>query len=365
MDTPVDLLALLRSARRSASGRNKVVLALYGLLCLVPLCLLVVAAGRAALGGTFGDEVATVFLRPVKASAGFFQDALHAGRIGTAFAVAVGFWVASVLVGSFFGLALTRLAAIELTSARRAHVGEALRFARKHWTWALVTRLSLFCAAILLLGLALLMLMTGRWAEWLLLIAVPAAFVAVLMAAFLLIGLGVGGILAAPTIATEWSDAFDAISRVYGYGFGHIFRVVVYRLFFGLVFVIAAAARLFRAGVVLVLFYIVLLLGLGKEPTNALVDSVLLEAPQARPFPHGIAAWVIMLSVSAYLTWTVARLLVFRRVLHEALYLLLRYRVDKIPMHKIDGYRPDDSAFDPTAQGFELVEVEEEIRAED
>ena len=50
MDAPVDLLALLRSARRSASGRNKVVLALYGLLCLVPLCLLVVAAGRRADG---------------------------------------------------------------------------------------------------------------------------------------------------------------------------------------------------------------------------------------------------------------------------------------------------------------------------
>ena len=42
---------------------------------------------------------------------------------------------------------------------------------------------------------------------------------------------------------------------------------------------------------------------------------------------------------------------------------LLRLRVDRVPMDNIDGYRPDDSDYDPTAQGFELLEVEEEIRS--
>ena len=34
-----------------------------------------------------------------------------------------------------------------------------------------------------------------------------------------------------------------------------------------------------------------------------------------------------------------------------------------VALDNIDGYRPDDSDFDPTAQGFEYVEVQEGLRS--
>ena len=69
----------------------------------------------------------------------------------------------------------------------------------------------------------------GRAADWLIVLVVPAALVGVLGAVVLILGFAAGGILAAPAIATEWSDAFDAISRVYGYSFTHFYRVFLYR----------------------------------------------------------------------------------------------------------------------------------------
>ena len=68
-------------------------------------------------------------------------------------------------------------------------------------------------------------------------------------------------------------------------------------------------------------------------------------------------------SVAVFLTLQLARLVVLRTALYQAMYLLLRRHIDRVPMDSIDGYRPDDSAFDPTAQGFVLSEVEEELRS--
>jgi hypothetical protein len=94
------------------------------------------------------------------------------------------------------------------------------------------------------------------------------------------------------------------------------------------------------------------------------VDAVLQEPAAGPPFPRTVAAWTLVACVAVLLTLAVARLLVYRSVLQQAVYLLLRLRIDRVPLATIDGYRPDDSAYDPIAQGFELVEVEEEIPAE-
>ena len=173
-----------------------------------------------------------------------------------------------------------------------------------------------------------------------------------------------GGILAWPAISTEWSDAFDAVTRVYGYSFAHAYRLLMYRTGALLAFFGAVASRGLRALLVLCGFYVVLRVGLGADKTQVLLDTVLLEPPQGLPLPETLAGWTLLACASVYFTLLVARLLVFRLVLHQSIYLLLRLRMDKVPLDNIDGYRPDDSDFDPTAQGFELVEVEEELSAE-
>jgi len=360
----VELLEVLRRARQSAGDQRKIFLALYGLLLLTPLALLVVAAGRAALLGGLMDQVRVTFLRPFLAAGELFTEAFRAGAWGLLAAVVLGIWIAAMLVGSFFGLAVTRMAAVELTCERRAETGEALRFARRHWHWAFLTPGGLLLGALLLLALAAGVLALGRISELLLVAAAPAAFVLSLTAVILLIGLLAGGILAWPTIATEWSDAFDAITRVYGYSFAHSYRVLAYRVAAGFAMLGAVCTRGFRTALVLGAFYVALIVGFGREATASLLDNVLLEPPQGLPFPQTVAGWTLLACVAVFLTMLVARLLVFSVVLRQAIYLLLRLRIDKVPFDNIDGYRPDDSAYDPTAQGFELVEVEEEIPAE-
>ena len=360
----VDLLELLRSARRAAWDQRKVFLALYGLLLLVPLALCIVALGRWALFDGLGTELQVTFLRPIAATTDFFQGAFATGSWGLMGAVLLGIWVVSMLVGSFFGLAVTRMAAIELTCERRADVGEALRFARSHWHWGFLTPAGLLFGALLLVGLAAAALTLGRVSEFLLVVAAPVAFVLVVTAVILLVGLLAGGMLAWPTIATEWSDAFDAITRVYGYSFAHSYRVLLYRAGAGIALLGAVCTRGLRAALVLAGFYLALLVGFGQQRTADLLNAVLLEPAQGLPFPQTVAGWTLLACGAVFLTLLLARLLVFHLVLRQVIYLLLRHRIDKVPLNSIDGYRPDDSAYDPTAQGFELVEVEEEIRAE-
>lgn len=360
----IEILDLLRQIRRSAGDQRKIFLALYGLLLFVPLSLVVVALGRSALSHDFGAELEAAFLRPVAATRGFFAAAFDAGRWGLLAATLLGLWFAAMAVGSFFGLAITRMAAIELTCERRAEVKEALRFARRHFLWAFLTPSGLLLAALALLSLAALALSLGRVSELLLVVAAPAALVLALTAVLLVVGLVAGGILAWPTIATEWSDAFDAITRVYGYSFSHSHRVLLYRLGAGLVLLGAVLARGLRAGFALFCFYLALVVGFGLDRSKDLVASVLEEPAAGPPFPRTVASWTLVACVAVLLTLAVARLLVYRSVLQQAVYLLLRLRIDRVPLGNIDGYRPDDSAYDPIAQGFELAEVEEEIPAE-
>ena len=80
--------------------------------------------------------------------------------------------------------------------------------------------------------------------------------------------------------------------------------------------------------------------------------------------PQTLAAWALAACVAVFLSLQVARLAVLRSALYQGMYLMLRRRIDRVPMDSIDGYRPDDSSFDPTAQGFLLFEVEEELPTE-
>lgn len=364
MSERVDVLEMLRVARRAAGDMRKVFLALYGLLIFVPVALLVVAGGRVALSGTFTDQLARTFLRPVQATFGLFGDAFAEGAWGLMALVLLGIWLVAMLVGSFFGLAITRMAAVEITCQRRADVKEALSFARAHWHWGLLTPAGLAFGTIALLALAAAVMVLGRVSEFFVILSAPVALVLVVAAIALLVGLLAGGILAWPAISTEWSDAFDAVTRVYGYSFAHGYRLLIYRTGALLAFAGAVASRGVRTLLVLCGFYIALRVGLGAEQTRVLLDTVLLEPPQGLPLPETLAGWTLLACGSIYLTLLVARLLVFRLVLHQSVYLLLRLRVDRVPLDNIDGYRPDDADFDPTAQGFELVEVEEELSTE-
>ena len=136
--------------------KRKILLALYGLLLLLPLALLVVGCGRGIVFGGWGAQIAATFLRPVQATGEFFFGAWQAANWAAIGGVVLGIWVAGLLVGSFFGMAVTRMAAVELTSDRRSDLKEALGFARNHWHWGFFTPAGLLFGAMVHFGFGLL-----------------------------------------------------------------------------------------------------------------------------------------------------------------------------------------------------------------
>lgn len=363
-DDPVEPLEILRRVRRCASDHRKSLLALYGLLLVLPLALFVIACGRTLVFGGFVEQITATFLRPTQAAGELFMGAWQDGSWGIIGGVLLGIWVAAFLVGSFFGMAVTRMVAVELTCDRRSDLKEALAFARQHWHWGFLTPAGLLFGGVLLVALAAGLFALGQLAHLALIVAAPIALLLVIGAVILVFGLLAGGILAWPTIATEWSDAFDAITRVYGYSFAHAPRVAAYRMGVLLLMTGATILRTIRAVVVLGVLALALRIGLGVEGAEGLVDAMLLEPPQGLPLPQTLAAWTLSVCVSVFLSMQLARLVVLRAALYQAMYLLLRRHIDRVPMNNIDGYRPDDSDFDPTAQGFVLTEVEEGTRSD-
>ncbi|HLA85139.1 MAG TPA: hypothetical protein VJL29_10120 [Thermoguttaceae bacterium] len=168
---------------------------------------------------------------------GRFTAALspRAGFGDVLLAVLSGVW--AVFVWAWFGGAITRGAAMELAADERIGNAELLDFVKRHWR-------AYFAAPLFpLLGVLLatvgifvvgLLLNTGLTA-WIAAILWPLLLVGGLMMAVLLLGLGFGWPLMWPTISTEGTDSFDALSRTYAYVFQkplqYLFYVVVAGLF--------------------------------------------------------------------------------------------------------------------------------------
>jgi len=141
------------------------------------------------------------------------------GFLGLVNALVCGVW--AVLVWGWFGGAITRSAALELAADERVGTGELIDFVRRRWRAYFAAPLFpllgvlLATAGIFVVGL---LLGTGLTA-WVSAIVWPLVLVGGLMMAVLLLGLCFGWPLMSPTISTEGTDSFDALSRTYAYVF--------------------------------------------------------------------------------------------------------------------------------------------------
>ena len=139
------------------------------------------------------------------------------GITGLAFLLCACLWATAVW--ALFGGAITRRAALDLGREENLGVKGSLRFAAAKWgSYVLAPLLPMFglliCAApILVLGLLM------RFDVGLLLVGVvwPLALLASILMALLLLALLFGWPLMWPTISTEMSDSFDAVSRSWSY----------------------------------------------------------------------------------------------------------------------------------------------------
>jgi hypothetical protein len=153
------------------------------------------------------------FLRPL-----VFLLNPHAGFWNQVYFLLTLLW--TLATWAFFGGAITRMAAVQLTRKEKMSLGEAIKFTQSRFT-------SFFCAPLIpLIGVLLFLILLILFGVLHLIPVVgdivvdgvgwPLVILGGLVMAIILVGL-VGWPLMYSTISTEGSDSFDALSRSYSY----------------------------------------------------------------------------------------------------------------------------------------------------
>lgn len=170
----------------------------------------------------------------------FVEPVAQLARLDLSFSAMAYYLFGSVwnlVIWSFLGGAISRVAAVQLGREERLSLGKALGHARRCYFWYLAAPffpllgVFLLTLPIMLLGLSMrtsvgVLLAGFLW---------PLVLVAAVVIAVLLIGLSLGWPLMWPTISSEESsDPFEAFSRSYSY----TFQRPLHYLFFALVTVL-------------------------------------------------------------------------------------------------------------------------------
>jgi hypothetical protein len=134
-----------------------------------------------------------------------------------------------LIVWGFFGAAIARIAALEISGAGSPNLRAAVRHSARYITSSLGGPLLPVIGVGLFWGIAATLGLFGRIAEVGPLLVGVFWFVALICGAVLAliaIGVSVGWPLMIATISTEGSDAFDGLSRSYSYIFGRTWYAV-------------------------------------------------------------------------------------------------------------------------------------------
>jgi hypothetical protein len=246
-------------------------------------------------------------------------------------AILSGLW--ALVVWALFGGAIARMAAVGLATGDRVGLASAMRFAARKWVSLVFAPLMpvigiILCAVpIAILGL----LMGADVSAIIAAVLWPLALLAALVMALLAVGLIFGWPLMAATIATEGTDAFDALSRSYAY----VFQRPLHYLFYAVV-----AALLGLAGWLLVASFAAGVITLSEwsvawTVTDERMRLLAGQSAGSRGEIEGIATglfafWTgcvkaIALSFQFAFFWAVA----------ACLYLLLRRDVDSTEMDEV------------------------------
>jgi len=286
------------------------------------------------------------------------QDAYACGCDVTLVGYLLWQWALLTLLWGYFGGAVQRLAAVQLTCRRRADAGAAYAFARSHWRGFAGARLALLVGALLPLVLAALLASVGRLDGWLGGVLLAVAILAVVFLALLavIVGTGclLGGFLTFPTVACEDSDAFDALSRTFGYAAAGLPRLCLVRLQFFAGVLLGSGWRLLLTAATVGLTLACVRLGAGAA---ALTRIEAVWGAQGEPFDADRLGLTFGDYAAALVLGSAIFLLVLRwladlvsRVCcaQTGAYLVLR--------REIDGVRPDVLRTKPATPTFRTAE---------
>lgn len=270
-----------------------------------------------------------------------------------------------VLLWGYFGGVLYRLAAVDLARGTKEDPGAALAFARRHWRGLVGARLAIWLAFLLPIAAAVLLAMAGRLPG--VLGGVLLALAVLLVAGLVLVAVVVGtvgaaaGFLTGPTVASEDSDAFDAVSRTFTYAAAGLPRLVGWRLLFLGGVLIGAGWRLLRTVLVLGIGWACLGLGAGEAAVtraSAVLGAMGTPADAERlglgALDYAVALVIALVFAGLVAMWLadlVSRIVCAR----TAVYLLLRRAIDGTSVDALRTRPAQRGPADAASAGF--VEV--------
>jgi hypothetical protein len=274
-----------------------------------------------------------------------------------------GLWTIAVWA---LGGAIARIAAVHLTQGETIGPFVAMRSAAVRWPSTAAAPL----LALIAIFVVALPLMLGGMLAWFNIFALLEAALWVLALlvgvaiAILAIGLALGWPLMVSTVATERTDAFDAISRGYAYVYQRPLHALFYVLVAGLLGLLVQTAVTFVVGASLDATHWAFSAGAGEMRTEALLERPINDERSAfssheetsarmiRFWDRGLAMFAAVFPM-AYL-WPAA----------VAIYLLLRRQIDStdIAECKFDAGEPQQGlpglATDPSTGVPHVVEGE-------
>ena len=136
----------------------------------------------------------------------------------------------SLAVWSYFGAAISRVAAVQLATGEHVGWGAALRWARAKWLSYFLSPVLPMAGVVVVAAPILVLGFFMRWSFPAILVALiwPLALIGGLVMAVLLVGVLLGWPLMWATISVEGTDTFDALNRTYAYVFQRPLRYLFY-----------------------------------------------------------------------------------------------------------------------------------------
>jgi hypothetical protein len=359
LTTPVELW---HAAGRSAAEMRKRLLALQGVLWSGPALLLAsLAAGALTLPAREAP-----FARPVAWTLEPLRHAYENDRDGALLLTLAFFALALGFVWAWFGGALTRMAAVDLSGRGRESARTALAFTRRHvrtlWAVPWFVVLSLAVPLLLAFGTAQLARLPGVWGG----VATPVVIVVVAgLALFVVVAASLAALcasLARPAVALDDADLFDAVSRPATFAFAGLPRLVGVRLFFLAGALLGSGWRLVRTLLAAALALWLLETTLGRPRLDRLLAVI-----GARGMPDdaarlGVGTWdalaagALALCAAGLIALWLADLASRLACARVAAYLVLRRAVEAVPFDHLatpPGERGPETAAEA---GFDEVE---------
>lgn len=251
--------------------------------------------------------------------------------------MAVFFFLASLLllaIWSYFGGAITRLAAVELTRGEKLSWGALLRYSRSKWpSYFAAPMFPVFGVLLAAIPVALLGLVmrAGTVGIFFASLCWPIVLLAGLIMTILLLGLFLNWPLMWPTISTEGTDSFDALSRSYAYSFQRPLRYFAYVVVVGAIGGLAMVFAVLFAQTVLQLSHWAVAWGSGNEQLTSALTTSANGTAGARLiyFWNGVVTFLVSAFAVSYFFSGMT-----------GVYLMLRYHIDATETD--EAYLPDD-----------------------